>query len=119
MATGQEFQAVSWDNKLGALLIGGLTSGLLVGLLNERMLTSDYMDTLCRLYGITCTQTYLYFEKSFHDRRSLKLFVRRLFFRSSCLRQRSNFWLTRHPGCRSVVRHLSSTQAQVNLAHDI
>ncbi|EIM83858.1 uncharacterized protein STEHIDRAFT_170321 [Stereum hirsutum FP-91666 SS1] len=48
-------QALSWDNKLGALLIGGLASGL--------------------LYGITCTQTYMYFEKSFRDRRSLKLFV--------------------------------------------
>ncbi|ETW75229.1 hypothetical protein HETIRDRAFT_412440 [Heterobasidion irregulare TC 32-1] len=47
--------AFSFDNTLGALLVGGLISGI--------------------LYGITCTQTYVYYERGAGDRPSLKAFV--------------------------------------------
>ncbi|KAA1472644.1 hypothetical protein DENSPDRAFT_872325 [Dentipellis sp. KUC8613] len=49
------FEGVAWDNTLGALLIGGLLSGI--------------------LYGITCTQCWVYYEKSSNDRLMLKFFV--------------------------------------------
>ncbi|KAI0311494.1 hypothetical protein OF83DRAFT_755348 [Amylostereum chailletii] len=49
------FAGISWDNTLGALLVGGLISGM--------------------LFGITCTQAYLYFERYSTDRWTLKAFV--------------------------------------------
>ncbi|KAI0049363.1 hypothetical protein FA95DRAFT_1677629 [Auriscalpium vulgare] len=49
------FAGIAWDNKLGALLIGGLVSGV--------------------LFGITCMQSYTYFDRYPGDRWHLKTFV--------------------------------------------
>ncbi|KAI0266351.1 hypothetical protein BC834DRAFT_969395 [Gloeopeniophorella convolvens] len=48
------FAGVAWDNTLGALLIGGLASGV--------------------LFGITCMQTYIYYERN-NDKWTLRAFV--------------------------------------------
>ncbi|KAI0067123.1 hypothetical protein BV25DRAFT_1280187 [Artomyces pyxidatus] len=49
------FAGIAWDNKLGALLVGGLVGGV--------------------LYGITCMQGYIYYERCVSDRWPMKTFV--------------------------------------------
>ena len=75
--------AFSFDNTLGALLVGGLISGMCVpsslpSLVSAAFSPAYYLlsSAAYRLYGITCTQTYVYYERSAGDRPSLKAFVR-------------------------------------------